>query len=118
MNNNPGSDDLAEIHIGRLILLRTEALAVPDRKQGERILVAIDVFLLGLREASNVSDLIEWARRYNLYARQMIAVAKYGWDSDEARAVEAALQNFESELKAVRTRAFMVCQGLAEEGQG
>ena len=114
MNNNPGSDDLAEIHIGRLILLRTEALAVPDRKQGERILVAIDVFLLGLREASNVAELIEWARRYNLYARQMIAVAKYGWDSDEARAVEAALQDFESELRSTRTMASIACRRRVE----
>ena len=117
MNNSPGSDDHAEIHIGGLMLLRTEALAVPDRKQGERILVAIDVFLLGLREASNVAELIEWARRYNLYARQMIAIAKHGWDSVEARAVEAAIQDFDSELKAVRTRAFMACQNLVK-GQG
>lgn len=101
MNINPKvvSHD-PKTYIRRLMLLRTEAVDVPDARRGSHIIAAIDVFLSGLGDASDSAQLLEWVRRYDLYARQMITIAKHGSDSAESRALEAEYEEFESEVRS------------------
>lgn len=106
MNTNPKVvPHDPQTYIDRLMLLRTEAVNAPDLRRSSHIIAAIDVFLSGLGDASDGAQLLEWVRRYDLYARQMLIIAKHGLDSAESRAIKAEYEEFESEVRSARASA-------------
>lgn len=101
MNRNDELDyqDILQATKDRLMLLRTEALGLPNWNQVAPVLEAIEVNLAGLKGLTTVPELIEWGQRAVLDVRHEIAVVKYGWESAEAGIAERAIEDFELEIR-------------------